>query len=572
MLHSHFASLNAAVKLVIWDLDDTLWSGTLSEEGMAEIPEHTAMIRTLVDRGIMCSICSKNDPDTARAAVEALGIWDLFVFPHIQWSPKGQAIANMIAAMGLRAENVLFLDDNPLNLEEAQFFNPGLMTVDARNTLTGLLDMPQLRGKDDRDHSRLAQYRVMQTKQAIQHDAGLSNTEFLRQSDIQIKLITDLDDQMERVYELLNRTNQLNYTKKRANTDAQKAELDVLLAIPGMQAGLIHVQDRYGDYGIVGFFCIRNRFSGVEVHHLAFSCRAMNMGVEQWLWAHLGRPHIDIVGPVANPIDTPNDVDWITKVPNFNEGNAPAQDRHLCLVGGCDLLQVSFYCGGKRDEFVNKQDGNGLLVRYDDAGFFLNPRTQSEKDAATLTDFAGYTPDDMTALDASLASSDVIILSMFMSIATDNMFSFGGPARKSFVATIPPNRFRGLMATPASAGRFARSMIHRPHRPDQRLALTQASFAHAAKLRKPGTTLFLLGAVTEYGPQAARNKRLRERFNDTCQSFCAETPDAHFVDVGALLSKTDFIDSDHYTRTGYFKIAEVVNSLATPQGSSSLAA
>ena len=149
MTNNPFAAIQANVKLVIWDLDETLWQGTLSEEGVADIPAHTAMIRTLVDRGILCSICSKNDLAPVRAQLEQLGLWDLFVFPHVDWTPKGQAINTMLERMGLRAENALFLDDNHLNLQEAQFFNPGLMVVDATAGLDGLLDLPQLRGKAD---------------------------------------------------------------------------------------------------------------------------------------------------------------------------------------------------------------------------------------------------------------------------------------------------------------------------------------------------------------------------------------------------------------------------------------
>jgi FkbH-like protein len=94
-----FENVTAGVKLVIWDLDETLWDGTLSEEGIRPVQAHIDMVRTLVDRGIMCAICSKNDFETAKKAVEELGIWDLFVFPHIAWPPKGQAIEKMINDM-----------------------------------------------------------------------------------------------------------------------------------------------------------------------------------------------------------------------------------------------------------------------------------------------------------------------------------------------------------------------------------------------------------------------------------------------------------------------------------------
>jgi len=184
---------------VIWDLDETFWKGTLSEEGIEPIQAHIDMVRELVDRGIMCSICSKNDFDEGKKALVELGIWDLFVFPHIAWSPKGQAIEKMVKDMGLRDENVLFLDDNHLNLEEAQFFNKTLMVVEAHGDMTGLLALPQMKGKDDKKHSRLAQYKVMEQKQSEQVETGLSNTEFLKQSEIKIRIITDIENHMDRV-------------------------------------------------------------------------------------------------------------------------------------------------------------------------------------------------------------------------------------------------------------------------------------------------------------------------------------------------------------------------------------
>jgi FkbH-like protein len=141
-----FSNVTAAVKLVIWDLDETFWRGTLSEGGIDPISENIALVRELVDRGIMCSICSKNDLSAARAKLEALGVWESFVFPHIDWTPKGQAIAKIIADMGLRAENVLFLDDNQLNLEEARFFNPLLMVANGNGDLGPLNALPQLIG------------------------------------------------------------------------------------------------------------------------------------------------------------------------------------------------------------------------------------------------------------------------------------------------------------------------------------------------------------------------------------------------------------------------------------------
>lgn len=558
----NFERVKSPVKLVVWDLDETFWKGTLSEEGISPIQAHIDMVRTLVGRGIMCSICSKNDFAQARAALEKLGVWELFVFPYIAWSPKGEAIKELIQEMGLRAENVLFLDDNHLNLEEAQFFNEKLMVVEATGDMTALLELPQLEGRDDSSHSRLAQYKAMEHKRSDQTKTGLSNTEFLRQSEIKVRIITDLESHMDRVLEILNRTNQLNYTKVRANTEKERRALEDLLKVSGMHAGLVEVRDRYGDYGIVGFFCVRTKFSGTTVHHFAFSCRTLNMGVEQWVWEFLGKPEINPVKPVANPVESFDKIDWITEVASFDESETAPQKR-LCLVGGCDLLQVSFYCGTNRDEFVNTQDDQGMLVRYDDIGFFLNPRTQNLRHNRTFRQFVGWTFDDMQSLDVSLTESDLILLSLYFSFPGDNLFTFGGTKfGGEYWATMPPRRLKAIMKDPDNAIRFAKEMNLRRLPREERLELTRQCFAYAYQHKKPGAPLFILGATCDHGQQAERSRERRLAFNEMCRDFCDTHAEALFINVDILLNPDEFADSDHFTRTGYFKVAEFINKNA----------
>ena len=60
--------------MVVWDLDDTFWAGTLSEGGGRVKTENVAILRALVDRGIMNSICSKNDFDAAKARLQKIGV------------------------------------------------------------------------------------------------------------------------------------------------------------------------------------------------------------------------------------------------------------------------------------------------------------------------------------------------------------------------------------------------------------------------------------------------------------------------------------------------------------------
>jgi HAD superfamily phosphatase (TIGR01681 family) len=131
------------VKLVVWDLDDTFWCGTLAEGGVTAIEHNIELIKHLNSRGIVNSICSKNDERQARRKLVELGIFNHFVFPRISYDPKGQTIAELIQSVALRAENVLFIDDNHLNREEVRYYNPGIMAAHPADVLDRLRDHPE---------------------------------------------------------------------------------------------------------------------------------------------------------------------------------------------------------------------------------------------------------------------------------------------------------------------------------------------------------------------------------------------------------------------------------------------
>jgi len=328
------------VKLVVWDLDDTFWHGVLSEGPIRYSAANHDMVIELARRGIMSSICSKNTFADARHVLSAHGIWDYFVFPKIEWLPKGQLIAAIIREMQLRAENVLFIDDNPLNLEEAKYYNPGLQTSPP-DILERLLSLGACAGKDDRELSRLRQYRVLEKKAADLKASQGSNEAFLRSSAIRVQLSRDCLPEAERLLELINRTNQLNYTKRRV----QHQELAALLEDERIDKALVRVTDKYGDYGICGFYALeRNRLL-----QFVFSCRIMNMGIENWLYQRLGCPELEIAGEVATPLTRDGMPDWVSQEDHSDVGGESADDasRHngqsMVIKGGCDLLQIKNY-------------------------------------------------------------------------------------------------------------------------------------------------------------------------------------------------------------------------------------
>uniref|UniRef100_UPI003F95075C HAD-IIIC family phosphatase n=1 Tax=Roseiarcus sp. TaxID=1969460 RepID=UPI003F95075C len=130
-----------AIRLVIWDLDETFWKGTLTVGGIQYDEISHDIVIELSHRGIINSICSRNDFDSVAKILQERGIWDYFVFPSVDWTPKGQRIRRIVEAVQLRPETVLFIDDNPMNRAEALQAVPGLQ-VACENRVQELLSDP----------------------------------------------------------------------------------------------------------------------------------------------------------------------------------------------------------------------------------------------------------------------------------------------------------------------------------------------------------------------------------------------------------------------------------------------
>lgn len=331
------------VRLVIWDLDETFWKGTLSEGGHTYLEANHDIVVELARRGIVSSICSKNDFALVEDVLRKSGIWDYFVFPSISWEPKGARIRDLIEAIGLRPPTVMLIDDNPMNLRETLHFVPD---IQADETFIGeILTSPLFIGKDDRALTRLSQYKTLERRRSDEMAAGRDNREFLRVSNLRVQIDHDIEGNIERVIELINRTNQLNFTKRRLSEDALQARKGVMELFEhfATQAGLVKVQDSYGDYGICGIYIV-NTFLN-QLWHFCFSCRIMNMGIERWLYDKLGRPEIYIVGDVVTNLLAPGGpVDWI----NVEQSVATSSQSKMAfdtaiLRGGCELQAVAHY-------------------------------------------------------------------------------------------------------------------------------------------------------------------------------------------------------------------------------------
>jgi FkbH-like protein len=578
-------SLPEDVKLVIWDLDETFWSGTLTEGPITPIPANIEIVKTLAERGIISSICSKNNHDDALAALTDLGIADYFVFPQIEFAPKGEKIAAILETAGLRAENTLFIDDNIFNLEEARHISPGLMTADPRDILPTLLTLPQLEGKPDPVLTRLAQYKKLEQKSAERAASAASNEDFLRGCDIRIEIDYEIEPHFDRIIELANRTNQLNFTKRRLESQAEIDKFRALLKTFGITAAIIRVADKYGDYGIVGFFVLRRKTNINKLLHFVFSCRTMNMGIEQYLYERLQKPDIKIVEPVANPIITFADVDWIAEGAAVPQLGAVTSAKKLLLVGGCELLQLASMCSSNRAEFVNT-NRNSWTIRFDDPGFILGDRAVIEADSI-LPRLNYWTHEDTVQFDADLADSQIIIAALF-NITTRKIFETAEGVRIRFAeenlqrwlredgAWFNQNLTQLKINTAGKLDLIARCLDRMAARSPPEaarfaLGVNTKKMAVAESLAadgwpenlQTGSVNAWLKALNNVG-EGKRAAATRHVFNRYLQDYCTRTGNFTFIDVDAITALNDIHDPDpttakflpdHLTRHGYITIA-----------------
>lgn len=323
------------IKLIVWDLDNTFWQGTISEEKIIPNPKLIDFIIHATDRGIVNSICSKNDFEMCKKQLVELGIWDYFVFPSIEWSMKGQRLFALISEIGLRPANTLFIDDEALNLQQAQAIDSSLLCGFPDAELFIEMERQLLTRKLDKTHEKLKQYQNLQ-KRATEKKKYADDLTFLRSAGIQISINDNCISELDRIFELINKTNQLNFTKIRLTHE----ETRQLLLNSIYDCRYIMCKDNFGYYGIIGFYALDKVKNKLE--HFLFSCRTIGMGIEKFIFNMLRCPQLTEIEPVTIHVKTdPIKPDWITVVDEIDQltDNKLLTPKAI-FKGPCDLSQV----------------------------------------------------------------------------------------------------------------------------------------------------------------------------------------------------------------------------------------
>jgi len=276
------------IKLVILDLDDTLWRGVAAEKDSIDPSLVEGWPLGIVEalsylwrRGIMLAIVSKNDrANVERIWVELYGDrfgLDKFVAIEANWSPKAENIRKILQSVNLLANSVLFVDDNPIERAAVKSAFPEIRTLEApvvswRRVLLWSTETQRSAITDEAgERTEMVQAQIRREEARASH----THEEFLASLKVELNFSvvqSRSDKRFDRSFELLNKSNQFNTTGVRWTT----AELQSFFEVGGYLIA-VEVKDKYTNYGLTGVLVIDD----TVVRQFVLSCRVFGLGVEK---------------------------------------------------------------------------------------------------------------------------------------------------------------------------------------------------------------------------------------------------------------------------------------------------
>src|SRR4026209_2486588 len=300
------ATEGRAVKCVVLDLDNTLWGGVVGDDGPhgIKIAAHgdgeafhrfQCFLKELKNRGILLAVCSKNEHENAVRPFEinsemVLKLDDITVFVA-NWENKPQNIASIRDALNIGLDSMLFLDDNPFERAAVRTLLPDVMVpelpddpADYVKTLVEL-NLFETTAFSAEDAQRSTLYR-QEAQRRLAETTAPSFEDYLQSLEMTIEVTRFTPEQLGRITQLLQRSNQFNLTTQRHNQAQCEAMMNDIEGCLPLTASL---RDRFGDHGLISIVVVRpDRAANTAViSDWLMRCRVLTRGVEEYLMNHV---------------------------------------------------------------------------------------------------------------------------------------------------------------------------------------------------------------------------------------------------------------------------------------------
>jgi FkbH-like protein len=285
------------VKAIALDLDNTLHTGVLGEDGIDGVVLTEAhknlqlFIKELQKRGIFIALVSRNE----YADVEALFTrredyplrWDDFSAVEVSWGHKAEALQRIAQRLRISTDAILFVDDNPGELAAVTQQLSRLQTLhadlNADLTRSSIEYYPGLwRWKQEADDTK----RIIDLKANAERDALASShtdpTEYLRSLSVTLTHFWNARQQLGRLSDLCRKTNQFNIAMRRFS----EAELSERMNRHDTCVASVQLSDRLSDSGIIAVIVAERSGSQLIVEEVCISCRAMGRLLEDEIILH----------------------------------------------------------------------------------------------------------------------------------------------------------------------------------------------------------------------------------------------------------------------------------------------
>ncbi|WP_247485104.1 MULTISPECIES: HAD-IIIC family phosphatase [unclassified Bradyrhizobium] len=284
-------------KVLVLDLDHTLWGGVIAEDGIEGIelgdssPRGEAFkafqkyLLALSERGVLLAVCSKNDHARAVEVFEkhpemVLRLEHFAAF-KANWDPKSDNLQRIADELHLGLDSFVFADDNPAEIEIVRQFQPlveGVLLGPDPAEFIGRLQAGrhfEPGNVTEEDLGRTAQYR--QERRRTELAASVTDMPaYLASLEMRatIKEFDALD--LPRIAQLIARSNQFNLTTARRS----EAEIQGLLSRPDYRCFTMRLEDRFGDSGLISVVIAKIEDSVLVLDTCLMSCRVLKRQVE----------------------------------------------------------------------------------------------------------------------------------------------------------------------------------------------------------------------------------------------------------------------------------------------------